>query len=102
MRKYLGIFCTKEESDSLKLIINRLNCSRQALHPGNIHLLKDMTPEMEKFVEKQNELFVKNALEYQAQAQFLFEDWWSEAKKKYNLIDQIQIDTDRNEFFVAE
>ena len=101
MRKYLEIYCTKEESDSLKLISNRITCADQALNADNIHLFPNMTPEERTFVEEQGKIFVMNALEYKAQAQFLLSDWWSSMKQKYNLQEETQIDTNTFEFYIS-
>jgi hypothetical protein len=100
MRKYLGIKCDKEEKDSINLINNRLSCADQALNVSNIHLIEDPSPEAKAFAEEQGKIFVKGAIEYKAQAQFLLNDWWETVREVYNLPENAQIDTKTYEFFI--
>jgi len=94
-RKYLGISCTKEELDSIKLIQNKISCASQACRPDAI---PDGVDEIKA------KWFIQSAIDSLASYRWLEEDWWSEVKKKYELPKDVNvwIDFDNAEFYLIE
>ena len=111
-RKNLGIQCTKEELNSMKLIRNKSSCTNQAVDPRNIPDLpysppkgasKEMVEEMNRRRDEYKEkvtLFIKGALEAKAEVSFLEEMWWSEMIEKYNLEGKVYLDFGTGDFFI--
>lgn len=95
VRRNLGIFCSKEEMDSLSLISNRISCADQALKLAAIP--NDAT-------DKSIEVFVRTNINVKAENQFLAKEWWHDVIEKYNLPKDLPVQFDNNtrEFFVLE
>ena len=95
LRKNLGVSATREETDSLIIINNRVNVSAQAAQPTNI------APNVTK---EQVKIFVEAALEAKAEAVALQRQWWREVAAKYALPKDknIFVDFDTCEFFLRE
>lgn len=93
MRKDLGIKCKKEHIDSLELIMNKIQCAKQA---SCIHAIPDDVP------EQKVKWFVQAAIESLANYQWLEKDWWNQAKKVYALPQDknIWIDFNSGDFYV--
>jgi hypothetical protein len=88
----LGIPVPKDELDSLRIIINRINCADQALNPRNIPL--DATQDqVNRYVVAQNAA--------KADGQWLEQDWWQRMQKKFSLPDNATVDF-MNEVFAVE
>ena len=85
---------TKEDIDTIRLILNHLSCASQALDPRNIPL--DAS-------HNQITLFVQAALGAKAAYMSLEKEWWDKAKKDYGLPEgNIEIDWTVNKFVVTK
>jgi len=95
VRKNLGLSATREETESLLLINNRINIAAQAARPVNT---------VTNATKEQIKLFVEAALEARAEATSLQRQWWKEITAKYNLpVDKnVFIDFNTCEFFLQE
>lgn len=91
-RKYLNIFCTKEEIDSIQLIQNKIACASQAARPDSIP---------DNVSEQKSRLYIQVAIDSLASYKWLEQDWWNRMKETYSLPKEkeIWIDFNSKEFY---
>lgn len=91
----LKIFCTKEELDSINLIISKIQCANQAARP-------DAIPN--GVAADKIRLFVQAAIDAKANYLWLEKDWWNNAIKKYALPQdkRVFIDFNSGVFYILE
>ncbi len=73
-----------EELDSIKLIMNKKQCTEQAF--------KTITGFPEDASQEMVSKFVKAIIDNKTEVQFLEDDWWSIVSKKYDAIGEVYID----------
>jgi hypothetical protein len=93
-KETLGIYATKEETDSLALINNKISCAAQAARPDAIP--QGVDPERAK-------LFVQAAIDSLGVYRWLEQDWWRGVKKVYALPENVNVFLDFNtgEFYMV-
>lgn len=89
-RNYLNVFATKEELDSLDLILNRRSCITQALNVSNI-------PQGE--TNERIKQYIDSLITLQVETKMLEKFWWEEILKKYSLPKITYVDLSTGEFY---
>lgn len=92
-RFYLNKRCNREEMDDLRLTLIKIQCATACLNPENIPHNCD-TALVKTFIEK--------ALDIQATARWLEEDWWIRMIEKYRLPKACYIDFEKLEFYTRK
>lgn len=94
-RVNLNIVATKEEVDSLSLIINKVNCASQAAQIGAIP---------DGATEEKVKWFIQAAIDSLSNYQWLQKDWWNSMMSKYNLPkdNNVWVDFQTYDFYIIK